>query len=334
MPNPIGESVNIATMPLASSLADGINYNDNINTNTNPGLNEVSSMPGDGSSHTPIISGADNMNQFPVSSMPDNINTNTDSNNAISPGGGNSIPVTSGAVSNDQLPPNNAGTLTGESQLYQPLENSTSRDSNNNQFPNTNDISATGGSTVGTTSTNNNQPLEGSTSLNSITPSSGDAKTNQVLDKESLLRSELQEIIQGDQECNDLYDDTIITWKNIVDRTKNIQKQFGLADTDTTTTTTEFEICGNNQDDDGDGLIDETCPDIDDPDKPEICRDGEDNDGDGLVDEGCVDIVIPDDPEIPNDEVDNDMDSLIDETCSGFPVDFPPGERNFNDGKF
>jgi hypothetical protein len=182
----------------------------------------------------------------------DSINANPYPNNVISPGGDSNVPVTSGGADS------------------------------NNQFPNPSNIS-----TVGTTSTNNNQPIEESKSLNSITPSTRDANTNQVLDKESLLRSKLQELVEGDQECNSLYDDTIITWKNIVDRTKNIQKQFGLADTDTTTTATEFELCGNNQDDDGDGLIDETCPDIVDEENPEICGNNIDDDGDGSIDETC-----------------------------------------------
>ena len=84
--------------------------------------------------------------------------------------------------------------------------------------------------------TSSNEPLEGSTSLNGgITPN-----TDQGL-KESLIRSKLQELIQGDQACNAQYDDTIITWKNIVDRTKSIVEKFGKSHASTTTTTTTFE---------------------------------------------------------------------------------------------
>ena len=75
--------------------------------------------------------------------------------------------------------------------------------------------------------TSSNQPLEESTSLNSITPST----------RESLLRSKLQEIIQGDQACNSLYDNTIITWENIVDRTKSILDEFSKSRDQTTITT-------------------------------------------------------------------------------------------------
>jgi hypothetical protein len=200
-------------------MASGINNIDNVNTN--PGLNTVTSTPGD--SNVPITSGAGSRNQFP---NPNNIGTD-------------------------------GGTLTDNNQ---PLEESTSL--NSGIAPNTNNINADGGAL-----TNNKQPLEESTSPNSITPSTPDASTNQVLDKESILSLEntdintgqslnkatsnldptslnkedilqlkhkLQELIKGDKECNSLYDDTIVTWKNIVDRTKNILEQFDVAVTDTT----------------------------------------------------------------------------------------------------
>ena len=188
---------------------------------------------------------------------------------------------------NSGLAPNNnnvssyGGTLTNNNQ---PLEESTSL--NRGITPNTlshvngtNNVSSYGG-----TLTANNEPLKESTSLNGITPTgTPGANTNQVLDKESQLRAKLQKLIEGDQECNALYDDTIITWKNIVDRTKSIVENFGKSRAETTTTTTVFEICGNNQDDDGDGLIDETCPGFVLP--PEDPSDGIDNDGDRLIDE-------------------------------------------------
>lgn len=65
------------------------------------------------------------------------------------------------------------------------------------------------------------------------------------------------------------------------------------------------EICGNNIDDDKDGLIDEDCP-------AEICGDGIDNNGDGKVDENCD---PPDPEEICGNGIDDDKDGSIDEDC-------------------
>ena len=115
-------SAQIASMPMTSNMADGINNIENVNTNTNPSFNQVTSTPSD--SNVPITSGADSNNQSPVA----------DSNNQS--------PV---ADSNNQFPhPNNVkldgGTLTVNNQ---PLENSTSL----NSFitPNTNNIKTDGG---------------------------------------------------------------------------------------------------------------------------------------------------------------------------------------------
>ena len=87
------------------------------------------------------------------------------------------------------------------------------------------------------------------------------------------------------------------------------------------------EICGNNLDDDCDGLTDWEDPDCElcgngDEDEgencltcpqdmpsgacEEICGDSVDNDGDGFIDEGC---------EICGNLIDDDEDSLIDEGC-------------------
>ncbi len=55
----------------------------------------------------------------------------------------------------------------------------------------------------------------------------------------------------------------------------------------------EPEICGDGEDNDGNGQVDENCnsqpPGGDDNQNPEseICGDGEDNDGNGQVDENC-----------------------------------------------
>lgn len=54
--------------------------------------------------------------------------------------------------------------------------------------------------------------------------------------------------------------------------------------------TTATEICGDNIDNDGDGLVDENCV--------EICGDGIDNNLDGQIDEGCPPIPTP--PPTPN----------------------------------
>jgi hypothetical protein len=57
----------------------------------------------------------------------------------------------------------------------------------------------------------------------------------------------------------------------------------------------ESEICGDGEDNDGNGQVDENCnsqppggnDDQNAPAEPEICGDGEDNDGNGEVDEEC-----------------------------------------------
>ena len=61
----------------------------------------------------------------------------------------------------------------------------------------------------------------------------------------------------------------------------------GLVDDGIDCGTGLYEICGNDKDDDGDGQIDEGCPDPNTcvP-EPEVC-DGADNNCNGIVDEGC-----------------------------------------------
>jgi Ca2+-binding RTX toxin-like protein len=203
-------SVLLGSSPISAVFA--------VSSDPSPHTAQITSMP-----MTSMM--ADGINSI------DNVNTNSYPNNAISPGGGSTVPITSGVDSRNQFPnPNNissdGSTLTNNNQL---LEESTSL--NSGISPNSNNISADGGAL-----TNSNQPLEESTSLNSITPSARDANTNQVLDKESQLRAKLQDLIKGDQDCNDLYDDTIITWENIVQRTKDIVDNFNLDDESTTAT--------------------------------------------------------------------------------------------------
>lgn len=69
------------------------------------------------------------------------------------------------------------------------------------------------------------------------------------------------------------------------------------------------EVCGDNADNDCDGMTDEGCciP------VPEVCGDNIDNDCDGVIDDGCC---VPM-PEICGDNIDNDCDNLIDESCCG-----------------
>jgi hypothetical protein len=95
------------------------------------------------------------------------------------------------------------------------------------------------------------------------------------------------------------------------------------------------EICGDGQDNDGNGQIDEYCtvsnPPQDDNQSPpvepeqEICGDGQDNDGNGQIDESC-DVSNPpqDDNQSPSvepeqeicgDGQDNDGNGQIDESC-------------------
>jgi len=100
------------------------------------------------------------------------------------------------------------------------------------------------------------------------------------------------------------------------------------------------EICGDNQDNDCDGLIDENC-------EGSFCTD-EDDDGYG-VGVGCIGIQDPDDtdPAIPadtetcGDGVDNDANGVVDDGCpgcndfdgDGYGVgdDCAPGERDCNE---
>ncbi|HJR84519.1 MAG TPA: MopE-related protein, partial [Nitrososphaeraceae archaeon] len=90
------------------------------------------------------------------------------------------------------------------------------------------------------------------------------------------------------------------------------------------------EICGDGQDNDGNGQIDEYCTVSDPPEGDdqspgqEICGDGQDNDGNGQIDENC-DVGNPpegdDSPsgdpelEICGDGQDNDGNGQIDENC-------------------
>ncbi|MDW0155494.1 MAG: hypothetical protein QOK83_03905, partial [Nitrososphaeraceae archaeon] len=109
----------------------------------------------------------------------------------------------------------------------------------------------------------------------------------------------------------------------------------------------EQEICGDGQDNDGNGQIDENC-DVSDPpegdDSPsgdpeqEICGDGQDNDGNGQIDENC-DVSNPpegdDSPsgdpeqEICGDGQDNDGNGQIDENC-----DVDDTEQDFSQSSY
>jgi Ca2+-binding RTX toxin-like protein len=82
------------------------------------------------------------------------------------------------------------------------------------------------------------QPLEEDISPSDGTmPSTSGTNTNQFSDKDQMMLQELKALIDGDRQCNSQFDNTIITWKNIVDRQKNIAENFGLADTSTITST-------------------------------------------------------------------------------------------------
>jgi len=103
------------------------------------------------------------------------------------------------------------------------------------------------------------------------------------------------------------------------------------------------EICGDGQDNDGNGQIDEYCtvsnPPNDENQSPpvepeqEICGDGQDNDGNGQIDESCDASNPPNDEnqsppvepeqEICGDGQDNDGNGQIDESCdaSNIPLD-------------
>ncbi len=108
------------------------------------------------------------------------------------------------------------------------------------------------------------------------------------------------------------------------------------------------EICNNNLDDDGDGLIDcadNDCTSFCQP-RVEICNDGLDNDNDGKIDcedSDCSAQCILPLAEICNNNLDDDSDGLIDcadNDCLGFPgcggAEVTPncrdGEDNDGDG--
>jgi hypothetical protein len=96
------------------------------------------------------------------------------------------------------------------------------------------------------------------------------------------------------------------------------------------------EICGDGQDNDGNGMVDEYCNvsnvPQDDKHSPqvepeeEICGDGQDNDGNGMVDENCNIGNVPQDDkqspqvepeqEICGDGQDNDGNGMVDENCN------------------
>ena len=74
------------------------------------------------------------------------------------------------------------------------------------------------------------------------------------------------------------------------------------------------EVCGDDIDNDLDGLVDEGCA----VPTPEVCGDLLDNDQDGLVDEGCVQPLV----EVCGDSIDNDGDGEVNEGCAT-PVALP-----------
>jgi hypothetical protein len=89
----------------------------------------------------------------------------------------------------------------------------------------------------------------------------------------------------------------------------------------------EPEICGDGEDNNGNGAVDENCnnqpPGGDDNQnpEPEICGDGEDNNGNGEVDEDCNnqspggDDNSNPEPEICGDGEDNNGNGIVDENC-------------------
>src|SRR5881396_776168 len=93
------------------------------------------------------------------------------------------------------------------------------------------------------------------------------------------------------------------------------------------------EICGDGQDNDGNGVVDEYCniPQGGNQSPPavpeqEICGDGQDNDGNGVVDENCNVSNNPQGgnqspPAVPEQEIcgdgqDNDGNGVVDEYCN------------------
>jgi Putative metal-binding motif len=111
------------------------------------------------------------------------------------------------------------------------------------------------------------------------------------------------------------------------------------------------EICGDGQDNDGNGQVDEYCNVTNIPQdgnqspqvgpEQEICGDGQDNDGNGQVDEYCNVTNIPQDgnqspqvgpeQEICGDGQDNDGNGQVDENCSVTKI--PQDNSQSSDGK-
>ena len=129
-----------------------------------------------------------------------------------------------------------------------------------------------------------------------------------------------------DENCSSLPSDQL----NIVNHDSLVQPPLNLPTNDNDASNPETEICGDGQDNDGNGIIDENCDDqqqppdspSDDNPEPEICGDGQDNDGNGVIDDNCNN--QPDQPpasddnpeaEICGDGQDNDGNGMVDEYC-------------------
>ncbi|MCU0661845.1 MAG: MopE-related protein [Myxococcota bacterium] len=79
------------------------------------------------------------------------------------------------------------------------------------------------------------------------------------------------------------------------------------------------EVCGDHQDNDCDGMIDEGCPSCTNP-TSEVC-DGEDNDCDGIIDDdvltACGSCEPPSQTDLCGDGLDNDCNGSIDDSLGG-----------------
>ena len=88
------------------------------------------------------------------------------------------------------------------------------------------------------------------------------------------------------------------------------------------------ETCGNEADDDGDGLVDEDCPEGSTP-LTETCGNETDDDGDGTIDE--EDCVLPP-TETCGNQADDDGDGTVDEEDCVLPPTETCGNQADDDG--
>ncbi len=99
----------------------------------------------------------------------------------------------------------------------------------------------------------------------------------------------------------------------------------------------QVEICGDNLDNNCNGIIDENCYSVCNPNTEEICGNHKDDNCNNLIDEGCITVGREecDDIEICNNGFDDNCDGQIDENCpcSGTQECYAGDPSNIGEGK-